>query len=48
MLHLGIDEHKSQLTVNLRGEDGLLLGVETGAQPVSASASYTFVLRDAD
>jgi hypothetical protein len=23
MLYLGIDQHKSQLTVNLRGEDGL-------------------------
>jgi hypothetical protein len=25
MLYLGIDQHKSQLTVNLRGEDGLVL-----------------------
>ncbi len=25
MLYLGIDQHKRQLTVNLRGEDGLVI-----------------------
>jgi hypothetical protein len=25
MLYLGIDQHKSQLTVNLRSEDGLVI-----------------------
>ena len=25
MLYLGIDQHKQQLTVNLRGEDGLVV-----------------------
>src|SRR4030042_5673977 len=39
MLYLGIDRHKRQLTVNLRGEDGSVKEVRGGVRSSSSSSS---------
>jgi hypothetical protein len=51
MLYLGIDQHKRQLTVNLRGEDGTVKQI-AAITPVSATtvcwAGAPLVIRQAN